>query len=1002
MSTTRAPFSPEQFTTLDGGHGATKLSTSAVAPLVAAARGYQSVFAEPEDDHLDVRAAMTSYRLGSLNSSHARKLRANVGDSDAMMMPWYRMDEVSASASRNDVGRYTSLQMRPEHPVMSETGKPRKYDMFAGTATELDVHPATPYAFFKAPSTVFFTEGLMKGDSALTGMLRAAGVSDVDLATVPDGKNREDTRRLSAIKLRELMDGVPEEQRFLIVSFVGVGNWKNRPEWAVAPLKGPDVWIAYDADASVNLNVWKQAQQLTEFLEMRKVKSVHLLDLGKISDQAAEQKAGIDDFLADLGRWEDLPGALTNLPPRPAGKDEAPVGTLRVHPDGVGVQRAESDGEGGIRWSEVSPIGGRVVSEETVRQPRPSEMETGQVNQVDERNEDVYVNVETRWKNKHGDIEVANVTGPAIILGYPPKDWDRKGAHIPSNLLRHPEWPPEKGAEWLRAVKSNDPESTEQVVRWRAMGWVPTSAGEPAYICGNTVVTSAGVTDLPGIVGVTEEVLSGASSFGVAKTDEDVDWKEQAADDLRAVFDTYIKSKVWTDPRISSTILGIALRPALPVRPRVVAYFVGARRSGKSYSAGQMMQFWQPTPGTWGGDHLPGSAKDTIASMEHSVAHSNIWISDDLAPSVDRNQAAREEDNMGSLIRAIHNNASKRRMNADGTSRTLHNPRAVLVVTAENEQSVSSVSDRVITVHFGDGVLGTQQATDDLVEMGMYGSEPARLAQAFIRWHLEKATEFGGWANLHEYVLEERVNCGLLATEIIKAASEDSKKKAGDPTRHASLASDAMITLVMLGEFARDIGADKDIIEALELPNMPTHIAEQVANAYDDQSGTSPGYRILQAVSNLLSSGKGHIGNLSDPNSPPVPDGDHAEFLNLRMGWTREANGWRRQGPQLGWSVLAPDRVTEVVILDQDVAFNEAQRAFPNLIPHGQKSNTAWQNAWEENLCLPEGPNGWTRQRRGNNRPRPSVRVTVGGAGVVGVPVLRDFLTSGLETPDRD
>src|SRR5699024_7020934 len=127
MSTTRAPFRPEQFTTLDGGHGATKLSTSAVAPLVAAARGYQSVFAEPQDGHLDVREAMHVYGLGSMNSTKARKLKTNVGLSDTMMMPWYRMDESAHRSSSGQVARYTTLQMRPERPVMGDNGKFRKY-----------------------------------------------------------------------------------------------------------------------------------------------------------------------------------------------------------------------------------------------------------------------------------------------------------------------------------------------------------------------------------------------------------------------------------------------------------------------------------------------------------------------------------------------------------------------------------------------------------------------------------------------------------------------------------------------------------------------------------------------------------------------------------------------------------------------------------------------------------------------------------------------------------
>src|SRR5699024_11425526 len=76
-------FDASEFITLDGGHGAGKLAASAVAPLVAAARGYATVTPE------NLPEAVRGYRLGSMNSAAARQLKNDVGDGDAMMMPWF-------------------------------------------------------------------------------------------------------------------------------------------------------------------------------------------------------------------------------------------------------------------------------------------------------------------------------------------------------------------------------------------------------------------------------------------------------------------------------------------------------------------------------------------------------------------------------------------------------------------------------------------------------------------------------------------------------------------------------------------------------------------------------------------------------------------------------------------------------------------------------------------------------------------------------------------------
>lgn len=985
----RPTFDPEDFTTLGGGHGAGKLASAAVAPLVAAARGYETVFPD------EVREAASRHRLGSMNSAAGRKLRQNVGEDDAMIMPWFRLDETLDAGGKKQIAKSTSIQLRPSQPLppVRQGDKPRKYDLFAGAGTELDLHPATPWDWNETAPTAFFTEGLIKGDAALTGMLRAAGISDSDLAnTHPDGD--------PAAELRALMAQVPKNARVVIISFVGVGNWKQRGEWAMLKLSGRHAWIAFDADAGENLQVWSQANQLTGYLEGKNMKQVHLVNLGLTSEQAAARKVGVDDFLAEFGRWEDLPAALTNLPDRPKGKDEGTPGQWRVTEDGLAVEAAEAaknpDGtQGPAFWVQKVPIGGRVSKVESMRQPTKTEMRTGVI-QPGQDDPDTRVELELSWADPvSGQTRSGTVTGPAVILAYPPKDWDRKGGHMPTSLLQHPQWPPEKGLEWLRAIKGHRLADVETNVRWKSMGWAPgPSEGLPSYIAGNTVVTEAGVSDDLSGVGVSDDILSGASNFGVIAPDDD-EWKAQARADLEEVFDAYITSQAWQQPQIAATVLGIGLRPAIPILPRTVAYFVGARRSGKSFTASFCMSFWQPRPGTWGGDQLPGSAKDTIASMEHSVAHSNIWVSDDLAPSSDRNQASREEASMGDLIRSIHNGIGKRRMNADMTAREVNNPRALLIVTAENEPSVSSVGDRMVLLKFGDGALHpSTDVTDRLVDMRDTGGQPARLAQAFIRWHLMEAAKLtGGWQEMVQGVEDDRARCEKYAASVLAGQGDE-----GSATRHAVMAADVMVTLLQLSQMAKWLGA-KDIFRQLQMASLPKQVALQVAKAHDAQRTTSPGQRVMQAVSLLLTSNQAHVASLEDPNSPPATDQAGADLINRQLGWVKTGGEWRPSGPRIGWLTTGRDRKTEVVLLEQHGAFTEAQRRHPALLPYGQKPATAWASAWDEDLTVPENnpegePLGWSRHNNGRSTQQ-VVRVTCGDQAVTGVPVLMSVLLGG-------
>ncbi len=172
-------------------------------------------------------------------------------------------------------------------------------------------------------------------------------------------------------------------------------------------------------------------------------------------------------------------------------------------------------------------------------------------------------------------------------------------------------------------------------------------------------------------------------------------WRDQFVADARSVFDAYVTNGAWADPAYG--ILGIAamLRPTLPLHPTSVIYAYGPPNSGKSHWASFVMSGWQREGGTWTGDSLPGSANDSLAAMEDSIARVPIWVADDLAPSPSRGRQESRESALTDIIRSVHNHASRRRMDGvSGRQRVTHAPTALLVITAENELDSASAIQR--------------------------------------------------------------------------------------------------------------------------------------------------------------------------------------------------------------------------------------------------------------------------------------------------------------------
>lgn len=983
-------WQPEQYEPSIFASGAEKLADSAVAPLVAVARGYRTVTSET------VKGAVVDYGFGDVNSREGRQVRRIVGSSDAMFMQWYRTDDVVTAHRARERARArgidtpvsprsASLQLRPNpaNARVNDRGKPVKYELVTGSVSSIGVHPAMPESWISDPARVFITEGALKGDSALTGLLRHHGISEDKLAVAdPD-------------TARDLLTGVLEsfepEDRVLVLSLVGVGNWHHNPDWNMLDVRGKDVLVAFDGDVRENIDVWRQADKLWPFLGTGKSGhggkggNVMLVDIP--TEVGGRDKPGVDDYLAATGKWADLVAASTpDLPARPAADDQARPGDLRVDDETCTVQKLTevTDDFGtpqGVTWKSEYDLAGRILEYGSTRFPTDAETRTGVLgagtdgvkgNVVERTSAAVQVSWREPDAAPDSDPQIAVATGTVDMLADDPNQWHRRGHVVPGELAAHPSWPPKP--DWLKAIKGHRRDDIDHKVAWERMGWVPAAdGGSPVFIAGESVVGANGDTPDAAMSGVTDKVVSRASSFGVeVPADDDA---TRAA--IRGVLAAYTGG-AWSDKRVAAVVLAAALRPVVPLPPRLSIFLSGPPRRGKSWTASTMMAFWQAQPGAFW-ESLPGAASDTLPATENALSRAPIWVIDDLPPSADKRKSMSDQAKVGSLIRAVFNGAPRQKMFADGTTRPAPDPLSLLVVTSENLMTVSSEMDRVVHIPVSDGFLSpSRKPTDAIADMAEYTSLPMQVAGACARFVANQgATK--GWPDALAWWRERMVEGKTVAADAIGRDDPNA-------TRHAQTAASLALGLQVLAEVALDLDMH-DVLDTIG--DLFDDLHSMVRDCFTEQKNATPGARVIEAVRSVLAGGRGHL-VAPGVGGPPMPGNDEmfggqATSVNAKLGWpalSDDNDTPRPNGVPIG-SLMCEDGQW-FALLDYRMAFTVAQAAFPELIPHGQSATSTWNSAWGEGWA--SGP--WKRKGAGQGRMKPYVRAH----GEEGVPVPLETL----------
>lgn len=438
-------------------------------------------------------------------------------------------------------------------------------------------------------------------------------------------------------------------------------------------------------------------------------------------------------------------------------------------------------------------------------------------------------------------------------------------------------------------------------------------------------------------------------------------------------------------------VAGVRATKRTWVRCLTVEHHSGLFRAGahpvtthNSWTAKQMMSFWQQAPATFK-HQLPGTASDTMYYMENCLAHSPIWCADDLAPSIDKRKQQAAEARIGDIIRSVFNRRAKGRMNSDQTSREMLTPRALLLVTSENAQSAASEMDRVVHINTGEDFFGPEEAKDACDALAERTLSANHVTAAAIQMIADSVNEHGSWEEVvklwNAIRAEQRVQAMTMLGGHGKAA------------RHADMAADLMVGLVVLRHLALHVDLEDAYLQRLQA--MKADLVGFIGVNYFDSNEMSPGSSIIQALRSALTSGACHVAHPSSGEPPYTHDSSAMEAarVNKLLGWSYPSiaeQGERPNGRRIGDLVYRED--AWYVLFDPHAAFTEAQKAHPELILAGSRQEATWTSAWTEGLA--GGP--WARKQDRGGRRRSVCRTANGERVPVPLSVLVDF---GTEDP---
>ena len=972
------------------GSGAKKLASSAVAPLVAAARGYLTCTKENLRDF--------PLPTPDRRSGQGRRFNKLLRDGfDALFIPTYTPKESVA----------TGMQYRPAKPHISQDGRIIKYETLPGQVT-VGVHPSCLQADIEdTTKPILIAEGVLKADAAMSAWLIACGIPKKELQTQTDI-----TQEQAQQQLQEIIETIGADKRIVFCSINGVNAWNYEAFKPYRLGNNRQVWVGVDGDVATKPGVHKATEKIWQLILDKKCSPRLLSPTVKVEDSS--EKIGIDDYLAKIGDWNSLLKFLVDeLPPAPAGDNLDHVGEFRIAPDGCSLQACvatEWDSNNkplDAEWKETTPpvdFGGWISSIVVERQPSKAELTKGviyteeQAAKIDSANLATMVEIKVSWRDDSDAVQTATIVGSGEILSEPIERWHQlSGVTIPTSLASQSGWPVRnRSREWVDAIKNFHVNDRKNEIAWSRLGWVPSSDDEmPTFTLGETVVKPEGQISDPKTT-VNESTLNGSKRFGLGSKEKVS--RQELTKAFKVVLENYLGApeykklnphRAWSELATAATVMGTALSPVVwptCVKNNLVAYFWGPPAQGKSWSAGAAMAFWADYPGAWGVNNLPGTAMDTYAATSTTLSRTPIWVIDDVAPQTSTYKAKAQQSTIEEIIRSTYNGVGKSRMFRDMRPQPVRHPQSTLIVTGENLPQTASIRQRVIAVEFKKGTLGDQEAIDALDDLNATTTNAALITRAVLEfmtsWNKTPIKDSDGqtmnWDELQNYL---GVSVRQLFKDMARRRLSQEGINFGQSVREVEKAIDILQALHLVGLAAFYLtDLDNEYVAPLMFDNEDDAIPEAIFDQMVEQARASesraPGMSLLRALSLGLESGRFHV---KDASSPAIaPFGDTAQ----RLGWDlSDPDRPRPQGNCVG--VACSSDGSDFILFNRENAFLEAKRAYPELIGYGQGAEASWGSVFDNEL------NAKYISRRRNNEGKSlnTSRVRVGKSFLSGIAI---------------
>ena len=510
-------------------------------------------------------------------------------------------------------GEIVSYQIRPDEPRIGKNGKPIKYETPAKSRMVLDAHPSIVKKLLDPTIPLIITEGIRKADSAISHGL-------------------------------------------VCIALLGVNGFRGKNEFGgktflndfgYIALNGRLVYIGFDSDIMLKLEVHRAMSDLAAFLESKKANVAFIY----LPPGENGKKVGLDDFLAAGHSTQELL-ALATPELRVFPSEKSTDATYAVTDSGIIWRKPHSDGTVDVRLTNFTA---RIVSEccedDGVETQTCFELEAS-LNSRPSR----FQLTACQFNSMNWPVEHLGA-GAVMFPGFGSRDHTRTA---------------------IQLLSEDIPRS--QV--YTHTGWKEID-GRWLYLSGGGAIGAEGIRE-----GVQVRLSDGLSNYRLPLPPE--------GEELYSAVHASLGILDLAPDSITIPLLSAIWRAALGTADFSL-HLSGPTGAGKSELAALVQRHWGPGMDS---RHLPGSWSSTANALEGMafLVKDAVFTIDDFCPTGSSADVARYHREADRILRAQGNNSARQRMRSDATLKASKPPRGLILSTGEDVPKGQSLRCRMLVI----------------------------------------------------------------------------------------------------------------------------------------------------------------------------------------------------------------------------------------------------------------------------------------------------------------